>query len=333
MNYKKTTLCSLQKSYAVADLTIHGRQTYVYASEIDEHCYAFDAQTLQLSTVWENDGGTMGIVALPDQTGFLAIQKFYPPFLAKESRLVRTVLKADGTWETDILLKLPYLHRFGLTGTLSNPLLALATVCAAKSAKDDWSSPGSLYSLPLDLAQSRSPTLIRSDLTRNHGFHCTPDEVICASDDGVFLFTPAESSDAWACQQLISAPCGEAALADINSDGKRELITLEPFHGTALRIYEQTDSGYSLAWSYPEPLEFVHALWCGLINGQISGICGARRQNAPLFRFFYSNNTYQIEMIEEGSSTANICVTERNGKSVILAANHGRNECAFYECV
>ena len=47
-------------------------------------CYAFDSQTYERETVWEEPGGTMAMVPLPGKNGdFLAVQRFFPGFQAQ----------------------------------------------------------------------------------------------------------------------------------------------------------------------------------------------------------------------------------------------------------
>lgn len=337
MIYRKLVLAPLEKCYSVSAFPLGGTDRFLFASEIARPSLAFDGRTLSAETISVMGGGTMSMVPLPGSPDFLAIENFFPPFAAAGSKLVRVGLEG-GAWQKRDVLDLPYLHRFGVLPVPGGHALVLSVLCRHKENKDDWSSPGLVYTAPLPLEPGQLPklTMRLDNLPRNHGFFAGTYEgrpgAAVASDRGVHLLLPPvrEGGD-WEVRPLIHVPAGEVWLADLDGDGVEELVTIEPFHGTDLKIYHrQADGSFRPVWQFPEPLEFTHALWCGPLWGGVCGICGSRRGKAPLFRFFYEGGTYRTELIEAGASAANITVGRYQGRDCLLSANHGQNECVMY---
>lgn len=338
MTYEKRALAPLEKCYSVSTFPIGGRDRFLFASEVERATLVFDAQTLEPSEIPVAGGGNMSMVPLPGGQDFLAIENFFPPFAAAGSKLVRIGPGPEG-WQKRDVLALPYLHRFGILPMAGGGThLLLSVLCRHKAHKDDWSSPGLVYAATL-LSDPGVPVRLEpmlEGLPRNHGFFTgtfggRPAAAV-ASDRGVHLLVPpAGAGGGWEVRQLIDAPAGEVWLADLDGDGAEELITIEPFHGTALTIYHrQAGGGFRPVWKLPEPLEFAHALWCGRLWGGPCGICGSRRGQAPLFRFFYEDGTYRTELIDAGASAANVTVGRYQGRDCLLSANHGQNLCAMY---
>ena len=338
MIYRRTQLASLEKCYAVSAFPLGGRERFLFASEVKAPCLSFDGEGLSRETIWEDAGGTMARVPLPGKTdAFLAIQNFFPPFAAADSKIVWVERQAAGDYRVEEYLRLPYLHRFGLVTRAGKTWLVLATLCREKANKDDWTKPGSVYAAPLTDSPEDTPVYreILGGQFHNHGFFtgtvCGVNAAAVGSDQGAFLLIPPETGEDWTVRQLTDRPTGEVWLEDLDGDGVQELVTLEAFHGSDLKVYHPDDSGiYREAWRLPEELEFAHALWCGELWGRVCGICGSRRGTAPLLRFFWDGNGYHTELIENGASAANVWVGEHNGEQCLLSANHGQNACVMY---
>lgn len=338
MIYRRTQLAPLEKCYAVNAFPLGGRERFLFASEVKASCLAFDGEELSRETVWTDAGGTMAMVLLPGKTdAFLAIQNFFPPFAAADSRIVWVEREASGTYRVTEYLCLPYLHRFGLVTRAGKTWLVLATLCREKANKDDWSKPGSVYVAALTNSPEETPVYreILGGQFHNHGFFTGivngVNAAAIGSDQGAFLLIPPESDEEWTVRQLTDRPTGEAWLEDLDGDGAQELITIEAFHGSDLKVYHLDTAGdYREAWCLPEKLEFAHALWCGRLWGSVCGICGSRRGTAPLLRFFWDKGSYHAELIEAGASAANVWVGEHRGEQCLLSANHGQSACVMY---
>lgn len=313
-----------------------GREKHLFASEVRAACYCFDAETGERETVWENEGGTMGMEPLPGcEDRFLAIRGFFPPFAAADSDIA-LVTKTEEGFTVEPYLQVPYLHRFGIVTTDRGSWLVLAVLCETKANKDDWSSPGYVAAAPLENGKPGTPVRLLGGQFHNHGFAgCTfrgNAAVLTSSDAGAYAFTAPHGDTAeWKVERLTDVPTGEVRVCDMDGDGVEELITLEGFHGTDLKVWHLDENGkYAPVWQYPEPLAFVHPLWAGELWGKMCGISGGRRENGPLFLFRYEDGAYRTELIEDKAFSANVTVAERNGKQVILSANHGQNTCVMY---
>ncbi len=337
MGWRKIVLAPLEKCYAVSAFRAGGRERFLFASEVEAPCLAFDRDTLEPEKIWARGGGTMAMAPIPGSGDFLAIQNFFPPFAAAGSKLV-WISGDTGRWQTEDYLPLPYLHRFGLLRQGQKVWLALSTLCQSKAGRDDWSKPGGVFAAELTASPRESPRLqpVLSGLFRNHGFFtgrfAGREAVAVGSDQGVhLLFPPEAEGGAWKVRQLTRQPTGEVWLEDLDGDGRQELVTIEAFHGSNLKVYHQDAEGiFRPAWQLPEKLSFAHALWCGPLEDGTCGLCGSRRGRAPLLRFFFRDGDYHTEEIEAGASPANVCVGEYHGKPCILSANHGQDQCAMY---
>ena len=337
MGYQKKVLAPLEKCYSVGAFFAGGKERFLFASEVEAPCLSFNVQSLEREEIWSRGGGTMAMVPIPGSEDFLAIQGFFPPFAAAGAKLV-WVSRGERGWQVTDYLALPYLHRFGILRRGGRRYLVLSTLCESKENKDDWSKPGHVYAAELSASPQEPPTPqpILDGLFHNHGFFtgCPwgAEAAAVASDQGVHLITPPERpDDPWSVRQLTDRPTGEVWLEDMDGDGQPELITIEAFHGSDLRVYHLDGEGvYRPVWQLPEKLSFAHALWCGRLWGQTCGICGSRRERAPLFRFYYEDGDYRTEEIEAGASPANVWVGEYQGRQCVLSANHGQNLCAMY---
>ena len=340
MQFTKTVLGSLEKGYAASAFLVRGVQELLFASEVQAPCVAFNAETGAMRTVWDGLGGTMSMVPFPGEDGaFLAVHSFFPPFLAEGCGLLRVTPNADGTFTKTPFLSLPYLHRFALVEEKGSDTLwlLLSVLCREKHGKDDWSSPGYVAVARVNKAHTglaEAPRILLDGQFHNHGlFKGTQGgkTMICtASDAGVFAFAPPQNGCDWQVRQLLAVPTGEAVLADLDGDGAEELVTIAPFHGSALRIYKEQNGAWQQVWQAPKAMEFAHSLWAGTLNGEACGLCGSRRGEAALFRFYWENGAWHTQTIDPDAGSSNLCVTKIGGHDCIVSANHSHNECAVY---
>ena len=90
MKFQKKVLTDMERCYSV---TVMPEDKIDYAFFATEGkvggCVAFDCGTFeQKKTVWEEPGGTMSMVPLGEEKGFLAVQKFYRLYDWEEAELV-----------------------------------------------------------------------------------------------------------------------------------------------------------------------------------------------------------------------------------------------------
>lgn len=338
MNITKQHLDILKRCYSASSVIVNDELNILLASEASlaepQACYAYSGKHFQKrETVWKYGGGCMAMVAIPNkQNEFIAIKDFYLGVSPSLSRLVHLKYDKVEGWLENTILHLPYLHRFEIVNKDNELYVVAATIADKKEHKDDWSVGGSIYigklsNEVLDLKLE----LFKNNLFRNHGFTKQvkdgKDYVYFGSDEGLFKLSPNEN---WKFEQLLDIPVGEIAVGDINQDGNDELITIEPFHGDKINIYEFKNDKYEVVYTYPYVINFAHALVATTFRNIPTFVGGVRRENADLFYIQYENGKYQEHIIDKNVGPANLCVVNCEEYDVIVSANHSENEAAIY---
>lgn len=335
-NYKH--LDDMYRAYAASILEIDGKVACLVASEEKGHpCYMYTGDNFEnREVVWEEGGGCMSIVQIPNKTNeFLAVMDFYLKESPSKSKLVWGKYSQETGWVIQDVLFLPYLHRFDIYDLEGQNYVVCATIADDKDHKEDWSRPGSIYvgKLPDDPTAGVTLEKIAGGFFRNHGYYRTEQDGkpigYFTSDQGIVKLTPYVDK-AWELEQVLDGQIGEVALYDINGDGKDELITIEPFHGNAIKVYEESESGYKPVFTYPYEVDFAHTLVGNTLNGVPCFVGGVRRVNSELFVVMYEDNEYKVNLVDEGAGPSNLMVGHLPDKDFIISANHTRNESAVY---
>ncbi len=341
MKIEKIILDEMYRAYSTGSVTIDGKLHLIVASEaIDGSCYAYTGPNFEeKKVVWEKAGGTMSIVEIPNRNGeFLAVQEFFPGFNGKTTKVVHVKYENDKFVVSDFI-QLPYLHRFDLIEVNQTIHFIGATLCSSKKEREDWSDPGKVYVgiLPEDLSNGMEITPIYHNLTHNHGYYQSTyhgqKAGYIATDEGVFVFVaPEKNGEKWEVHHLIKRAVSDIALIDINGDGKLEILSIEPFHGNDIYIYQEVNGNYEEVYHLDRPLEFAHAICGTKILGKEAFVCGIRRLNKELFYLTYNRQThdYDLTLIDEGCGPANIVVINQENQDIILAANNTIHEAAVY---
>ncbi len=345
MKANKKVIGELEKCYSLAMLHYQNKDHFLVAAEKVNKCYLYDLAGSQEETVWEEPGGVMTMVQVPGTDGqFLATRKFYSPNDSKEASIVVVTPKGKNDWEVRTLTDLPFVHRFDIvTSGGVNYLIA----CALKSDheyKEDWRFPGKVFAavLPDDLSGFNDDhqlelTVLKEDMLKNHGYYRHQDAAdrtssIISCDSGVYQFIPPEQAGGiWKIEQLTADAASDALLLDLNGDGREELCTIAPFHGDTVKIYEKKSGGFELAYTYPEKLEFLHAIFGGEVLGKPVWILGHRKGERYLLAFTYENGSYGAQTLDQGCGAANVLHYTYEGKDVLIATNREINEIARYE--
>ena len=123
----------------------------------------------------------------------------------------------------------------------------------------------------------------------------------------------------------------DGLLLDLNNDGVEELCTIAPFHGDTINIYEKKDGKFELAYTHPEKLEFMHAIFGGQICGKPTWILGHRKGKRYLLAFTHDGEKYTCQVLDEGCGAANVMHFVKDGKDYIVATNREVDEIAMYE--
>lgn len=350
MRFEKKVIGTLDKCYALAELTYRGEHRFLVASEKEDDCRIYSEDGALLDTVWSSPGGVMSMQELPERDGsFLSVQRFYGPDHAADARVVAASPRPDGGWQVRTLCSAPFAHRIGILERGGTRYLLVCCLKTGCEHEDDWRFPGVCFGaeLPRDLSRfdETSPlslTPIRTGMLRNHGFSRVRrngyDAGLVGSEEGTFLFEPpATPGEDWTVTELCSVPCSDPVLADFDGDGLEELGTISPFHGNALTIWHLDRFGrYVPQWKYPAPerdTEMLHATWCCELGGRPAWIVGWRKgtRDTVLIRWDEAAGTYRTDYIDRSAGCANaLHFKNAAGVDVIVAANREIDEIALY---
>ena len=340
MYFEKIVLDTMERCYAAGTLYSGGKLFAVFASEsIDGPCYAYTGERFgQREVIWEKAGGTMSVIQIPRRDGeFIAVQRFFPGFESAGAKLVWGKRSSSG-WEVKDLVNLPYVHRFDLFPAADGILLLAATLCGSKKDREDWSDPGKILAgrLPAKPEDSMTFREIYTGQTKNHGY-CRgrfqgKEAAFWASEAGLFAAVPPGEKDGeWRITKLIDRPISDAALCDLDGCGEDEIVTIEPFHGNQFVVNKKNAEGYEIVWRYPNEIDFAHTVTGCRLLGKPAVIGGIRRKNCELFVLHYEyGKGFFTTLIEKGAGTSNAAVANVDGKDIIIAANHTKNEAAVY---
>ena len=287
----------------------------------------------------------MSMVQVPGTDGqFLATQKMYSPNDSGEARIQIVTPKGKGDWEVRTLAKLPYVHRFDIVEKNGVSYLIACTLKSGHKYKDDWTTPGKVYTaaLPEDLRGFNEENqleleVIRDGLSRNHGYYKMENSggpaCVISADQGVFLFTPPKEADGrWEIEQLLDTPASDGVLVDMDGDGKPELAVIAPFHGDNISIYKKESGSYKKVYDYHKPAEFAHSIYGGMLCGKPGVVIGHRKGSRDLLAFTYNKETerYEVQVMDEDCGSANVLRYINHGRDVIISANREINEIAMY---
>lgn len=346
MKVNKKIIGELEKCYSLARLNYQNKEHFLVAAEKVDRCLLYDLSGNLEETVWKEPGGVMTMVQVPGTDGqFLATRKFYSPNDSKEASIVIVTPKGKNDWEVRTLVDLPFVHRFDILQAGGvNYLIA----CALKSDheyKDDWRFPGKVFAavLPSDLSTYNDEhqlelTVVKDGLLKNHGYYRHNDgngntSSIVSCENGVFNFIPPQKpGEDWQVKQLTTDAASDGLLLDLNGDGLEELCTIAPFHGDTINIYQQKAGKFVLDYTYPQKLEFLHAIFGGEIAGKPTWVLGARKGERLTLAFTYeAGQGYQAQLLDQGCGAANVLHYVYQGRDVLIATNREINEIARYE--
>jgi len=342
MNFEKKHLDDIVRCYCTSHMKIDDQLYTFFASENPtSEAYSYTGKDFNIKEVlWKDDrGGCMSIIPFKNRKGeFLAVNEFYLKVSPSCAKLVHGK-KTDNGWEVKDLFNLPYLHRFDIYNVEGKDYVICATIARDKAGKEDWSRPGQIYvgEVPEDLDNNN--VVLRQlvdNCYRNHGYsRAEVDGKVYGyftSDQGVLKVTPPYDGKDWQVEKILEGQIGEIALSDVDNDGNLELMTIEPFHGNCIKVYHVNNEGkYEPVYTYPNEIDFAHALVGTHLAGKNCFVAGIRRVNCEIFVLTFENGEYKYQIVEEGVGPANLDVVHHDGKEYILAANHTKNEAAIYE--
>ena len=331
----------MNRCYAVNTMELNKKPYALYATEGEGCCIAYDCETFgDKKTLWEAPGGTMSLVPIPGKENqLLAVQKFFHLFEWEEAELVWTRMDENGKFVTKTLFKLPYLHRFDILSANGTNYLIACTLAAHKKTRDDWTYPGSVYvaKLPEDLNEPIKLETLHDGFYKNHGYQHVKinnvERAMIACDSGVYIMTPPQKSgDSWKTEQIMTQPCGDAAMTDIDNDGEMEIATIEQFHGCYYRIYKKHGGKYEMVFQHPEVSEFYHVVNSGILGGSPVFVGGCRRGKQQLFVVSWNSEkgSFEITTVDEGTGPSNACIFNMADRDLLICANREVAQAAVY---
>lgn len=349
MKYEKKVIAEMPKAYAIGAFDGSDAQSFVVATEKDGPIRRFALDGTSMETVTDGPGGVMTVMQTPGRGDqLLATYKFFSPnFGADDAAIVSYTRSADGAWKMVKLCELPYVHRFGVLKAADGRehLIACTIKTKCGPVKDDWRYPGAVWTAVLPSAVEElgddglELSLVASQQLQNHGFWVAPDRsfALVTTAAGVFRYVPPVKDGAsWDVTCLVVQPTSDACMADLDGDGKDEIITLSAFHGDTLSVYKATEvpDRYELVWRDEVKHPFLHAIWSGKLAGEPAALIGNRRDKRELMRLEYSDGSYALEKIDEDRGPANcLVITDNAGNERIVAANRETDEVALYDVI
>lgn len=334
MKIKKQCIASFDKLYAQGVIWQNGKPcTYLAASETAGPCVAVDAKTLEVSTLWQEPGGTMVLVQLNDNGDFIANQRFLPVFAAADCRLVYGK-RTEAGYEITEIQQVPYLHRFDVLDIDGTKVFIGATLCGSKESQQDWSNPGTVYVgvIPEDPTQGIQLKPILQGITKNHGFCTTTLDhrrvVLITGVEGLYaIYPPLQPQDEWVCTRLMDREISDVAVVDIDKDGQDEIAVIEGFHGDAVTINKWVDGNWQEV--YRLPVAFGHALWGGELLQENCFLAGWRRGTKELVAITHHNGAFNTEVLASGGS-AQLTAWQDGNEAHILSADREDGEAVLY---
>lgn len=344
MKLKLTAEKELDRCYSIAPLKYGGRDHILVAAEKVNKCYLFDTDGKLEDTIWDEPGGTMSMIQVPDSDGwFLATHQFYSPNDGDRAHIV-LVRPGDGSWKIQTVKELPFCHRFSIVSRGGVHYLIGCTIKSKMKYKNDWRFPGGIYAgeLPIDIENYNEDhqipmTCIKDGLLKNHGYFTihTPegDYSLVGTDNGIFRVTPPERRGGeWTIEQLTTDPASDMALADFDGDGQEEMITIAPFHGDHVAVYKKdADGDYDKVWDCPFEMGMSHSIWARNFFGREEAIIGCRKGGRDIVEFYWENGEYKTNILAHDVGSANIYPFEKDGKMRLVSTNREINQIAFYD--
>jgi len=373
VRFEKRSLCAMNMPYALGRLDLDGEECVVGATEDHGQVMLMRPPFREASELVSGPGGCMALLPDRQRPGSLfAVMGCFLGYKFQEGgiyRIRRTSQeraarpdagrtgtgspagggdgRADSGFSATKILDLPFAHRIELVDRPAGRFLIAAALAADKSDPTDWSKPGALYAAPVpaeDALDSRGGwklVPILEGIHKNHGLLVARFQgrrtVLLSGSEGLFAIDLEAVGDLWPSRRVLEREISEIAVFDVDGDGKEELVTIEPFHGNALRVYRDAAAGWELAWE--AELAYGHCLWTGEIAGRRSILVSNRSgsRDLVLFQFPLSRGGASLDpervVVDSGAGSANMLVLRSGEVERIFATNQGSGEITMYTVV
>lgn len=334
MKFKKRVIHHMTMPYALGATGPGPSPSVACAPEDRGALFVIDPPYREAHALAPGPGGCMSLVFDPERPSDLySVMGCFVGYNFQGGGIYR--IRDGGTPER--VLDLPFAHRIGVVRRGVHRYLLAASLTSGKKDPSDWSQPGGVYAAELDTEPTTGlhfqPVL--AEIHKNHGFLLVDYErrpsLLIGGSEGLLAFDLTAPERQWPVHQVLPGEISEVALFDVDADGSAEIITIEPFHGNALRAYRGSPAGWRLFWE--AELNFGHCVLAGMLHGQRSVLVSNRAGGKELLLFQFPANASEKPrriVVEEGAGAANMLVVTYAGKDHILSANQVSSEIVLY---
>ncbi len=328
--FDKTVIHEMGMPYALGMLGAGPGAAVACGTEDHGPVVRIEAPYRQARPLATGPGGCMGVVFDPDRPDdAYAIMGCFVGYHFQSGAVYRIRPRSD----PECVASLPFAHRIGFLERGGRRLLVAASLAADKKDAGDWSTPGAVYAAEAGTgAWSLEPVL--TGIHKNHGFLVAELEgrrsLLIGGSEGLLATDLEEAGPRWSWRQVLPVETSEMAMLDVDGDGRPELVTIEPFHGNALRAYRSSPAGWTPFWE--AELQFGHGLVAGTFQGRPSVLVSSRAgsKDLLLFQFEPADRSPRRVVVDGGAGAANALLLAHQGKDHILSANQAAGQIVLY---
>ncbi|MCF8335170.1 MAG: hypothetical protein K9H65_01080 [Bacteroidales bacterium] len=331
----KTKLFEVPQAYTAALVKFNGQDYIVGGPEGESPLKVYNLANSEISEIVDAQGGTMSIIKVPGMKNTLVSSMgMFPPFKGKDANIFLHRHLSDG-WHSEKIFHFPFSHRCEILTVNDTRYLFVASVSTNKESPEDWSNPGEVRVARVNDSEPwlTDMEVIIDNLFKNHGMTKVPyngtESVMVSGAEGIFSITPG--SGGWKTERIFDQEVSEFVFYDLNEDGINELVTIEPFHGNTLNVYNNKGSNWERI--YQSPLSFGHGLGVGHFEGVPTISVGNRRENSALEMHTMEQpgqDKIVKNVIEEGVGPTLTNIVKLNSRDTLLSVNQLKNEIALY---
>jgi hypothetical protein len=344
MKIEKKIVAAFGAPYSICSGSLMNERVVIAGSETIGGAFTlYSGPGNDPAQIVEGMGGVMAILIL-DPTpvpALLTAEGLHTNFISRDAGI--SVYRAEkglhGPWRRHRIVDLPFIHRVALVTAHGKKNVLAATLCGKKDAVDDWSSPGAVYAVQIEGGTTESQPekkVIIDGITKNHGMHVLKrdgrETVYVSGEEGLFAIRVPQGTEGWDVEKMMDQPISEFSLYDLDDDGEREIVAIQPFHGDTLCIYKRDGSGWVRV--YETGIEAGHGIWAGSIGGRNGIVLGSRAGKRDFCLYTIEDCRrwmVQKTVIDEGTGTTQLDVRRERNRDVIAATNNYLNEVAVYE--
>ncbi len=344
--FEKQVIARLNMPYPLGLLPVDEQQCLVVATEDHGPILLSRPPYVEAQEIVSGPGGCMTLTS-PGGGELYAIMGCFVGYQFQAGAIYRIARgsPADSAgataWQCRKIVDLPFAHRMEIIYRGDEQWLVAASIAAGKKDAADWSRAGAVYAaaVPSGPGGAWKPRPILEGIHRNHGWLVTRlggrRTLLISGQEGLFAAGLDAGGRDWAFEKIVEQEISEVAVCDLDGDGADELVTIEPFHGTRLRVYRRTGGAWTPAWE--SEIAFGHCLLAGMVSGTPSVLVSNRAGSRDLLLFRWDKSARgsvfpepQRIAVDAGVGAANMLVVPHDGGDIIVSTNQVAGEIARY---